>query len=230
MSLTGALAAGAVLGARHALETDHVAAIATLVEGDEDRTGLVGASWGVGHSVPIVVLGLLFVALGIRLPERVTGMFEAVVGVVLVLLGARMLWRLVTDGVGVETHEHGTDGAEADEHDHEPHTHLRLGGLSVGSGHGHVDPESFLVGVVHGFAGSGVLVVALVASTPSVGAALWFLAGFSALSIATMAAVSSVWGRALGLGATGYLEGAAGLVGVVVGGLLLVEQVGPYLL
>ncbi|QLG28704.1 high-affinity nickel-transporter protein [Halorarum halophilum] len=230
MSLTGALAAGAVLGARHALETDHVAAIATLVEEDDTRTGLVGASWGVGHSVPIVVLGLLFVALGIRLPERVTGVFEAIVGVILVLLGARMLWRLISGGVGVETHEHGTDGVEGDGHDRDTHSHFRFGSLSVGSGHGHVDSESFLVGVVHGFAGSGALVIALVASTPSVGAALWFLAGFSALSVVTMAAVSSVWGRALGLGATRYLEGAAGLVSVIIGGLLLVEQVGPHLL
>lgn len=220
MSLTGALAAGAILGARHALETDHVAAIATLVEEDGGWTSLVGASWGVGHSVPIVALGLLFVALGIRLPERITGAFEAVVGAILVLLGARMLWRLVAGNVGVETHEH----------DHGAHSHVRFGSLSVGSGHDHVDSESFLVGVVHGFAGSGALVVALVASTPSVVAALWFLAGFSVVSVVTMTIVSSVWGRALGLGATRYLEGSAGLVGVVVGGLLLVEQVGPYVL
>ena len=49
MSLFAALAAGGAIGARHALETDHLAAIATLVDDEStDRPGLVG-----GHCIPV---------------------------------------------------------------------------------------------------------------------------------------------------------------------------------
>jgi hypothetical protein len=222
MSLVSALAAGAVVGARHALEPDHLAAIATLVDGDEGDPGRVGASWGVGHSVPIAALGLLFVVLGVRLPEPVTAAFEALVGVVLVALGVRTLWALRGSvggggGLDVEAHDHGGG----------VHSHLGVGPVSLPFGrntrHGHLDGDSALVGVLHGFAGSGALVVLLVSSAPTVGAAVSFLAAFAALSVVTMAAVSYAWGRSLGTPLATVLRAAAGVVGVVVGLLLLVE-------
>jgi high-affinity nickel permease len=66
------LLAGGAIGVTHALELDHLAAVATLVEEDTDRQGLVGASWGVGHTIPIAAIGLAFVLLGLQLPETVT--------------------------------------------------------------------------------------------------------------------------------------------------------------
>ena len=224
------LAAGAALGVRHALEADHLAAVAALVEGDADRAGRngrsagvgsawrVGASWGVGHSLPIVALGLAFVALGVELPAVATTVAEAVVGVVLVVLGGRLLWTVVRGeriSGGWLGHDHGSG----------PHAHLALGDLSLGVSHLHLDGDSFLVGVLHGFAGSGALVVLLVAAAPSTGAAFGLLAAFCALSIATMAAVSALWGRALGRAPTRYLEATAGLFGVVVGASLLAGQI-----
>jgi len=218
--MTGAtvLAAGAVLGVRHALEADHLAAVATLVDEEADRPGLagsgwrVGASWGVGHSLPIVVLGLAFVALGIELPAAVTALFEALAGVVLILLGARLL-RAVASGGLLAAHDHGD----------RRHAHLSVGDLSLGRTHLHLDGDSFLVGVLHGFVGTGTLVVLLVAAAPSAGTALGFLAGFCALSIATMAAIAALWGRALGTAFPRYLQACAGLLGIAVGASLLVE-------
>lgn len=213
------LAAGAALGVRHALEADHLAAVATLVDEESGRTTPVasawevGASWGVGHSLPIVVLGLGFVAIGIELPAVVTTVLEALVGVVLVVLGVRLLWA-VLGGELLAGHDHGSG----------PHAHLSVGDLSLGPTHVHLDGDSFLVGVLHGFAGSGALVVLLVAAAPSTAAALVFLVAFSALSIATMAAVSALWGRALGTAFPRYLEAAAGLVGIAVGASLLAGQ------
>lgn len=215
MTGVSVLAAGAVLGVRHALEADHLAAVATLVDGEADPTGLVGASWGVGHALPIVALGLAFVILGVGPPAVVTTLFEALVGVVLVVLGGRLLWRLSVARVGpTARHDHGAG----------LHAHLPVGDVSLGLTHVHLDGDSFLVGVVHGFAGSGVLVVALVAAAPSAVAAIGFLGAFCALSIATMAAVSALWGRALGTAFPRYLEVAAGLLGVGVGVALLAEQ------
>lgn len=224
MSLVAALTAGGVVGVRHALEADHLAAIATLV--DEDRSALVGASWGVGHTVPILVLGALFVALGIEVPGSVSAGFEAVVGAVLVAYGGRML----ADAgglLGVATHSHG----EGDAGQGHPlgagpggvHSHLRVGRLSLGLGHVHVDGDSALVGVLHGLAGSGGLVVIMATAAPSADAALGFLLAFGLLTTATMALVAAVWGQTLGTGFARVLKATGGIMGVAVGVALVAE-------
>ncbi|KTG27250.1 sulfite exporter TauE/SafE family protein [Haloferax profundi] len=218
MALASALVAGGVIGIRHALEADHLAAVATMVE-DDGRPSIVGASWGVGHSIPIVVVGLLFVALGVRLPESVTHFFEVTVGAILVVLGTRMLLRAA--GVSLPTlrnHDHGA----------QTHRHLSLGSVALGTKHTHVHDESFAVGVLHGFAGSGALVIAMVSAAPGMGQAVAFLTAFSLLTVATMATVSTLWGRSMDVGGTRLLRATAGVVGVVVGGLLVVEQVGLF--
>ena len=215
MSVVTALVAGGVVGVRHALEADHVAAVATLVDGETDeRSGLVGASWGVGHSIPIAALGVAFLLLGVRFPDAVTALFEVLVGVVLVGLGLRML----SDVAGVDGgHSHGSSGF---------HRHLRVGDVSFGGlrSHPHIHGDGFLVGVLHGFAGSGALVVLLVSAAPTLDTALAFLASFSLLSVATMGVVSALWGRTLDTDLTPYLKGGAALLGVVVGVGLVVES------
>ena len=213
MSVVAAAAAGCAVGVTHALESDHVAAVATLVDEREGGGGnaLVGASWGVGHSIPIAVIGLVFVALGVRLPDPVTALFEGLVGLLLLGLGA---WLLAEVG-GLRQHSHDGDD----------HTHLDLAGLSLGSGHRHVDGSSFLVGAVHGFAGSGALVVGMVTTAPTIGTSLAFLGAFAALSVLTMGTVSMLWGRTLGTDWTRPLKGVAAGVSLLVGATLLLETV-----
>jgi len=214
VSLVAAVVAGGALGARHALETDHLAAIVTLVEGEDgaSRPGLVGASWGVGHTLPIAALGLTFLLLGVRLPESVTALFEGVVGVVLVVLGARMLAGVL----GWHDHTHGARRL---------HRHFRIGRLSLGTRHVHLDGDSLLVGALHGVAGSGALVVALVSAAPNLPTATSFLGAFAVGSVLTMAAVSAVWGRTVDRHRR-TLRAVAGVVGIGVGLVLLTETVG----
>lgn len=210
MSVTAAVAAGGAVGVTHALEADHLAAMATLV--DEKRSSSVGASWGIGHTAPILAVGLLFVALGVHLPESVTRLFEVVVGAALVAYGIR----LAADAAGVI-------GRETHSHDGKDHDHLRIGGLSVGTTHGHFDGESAFVGVLHGLAGSGGLVVAMAATAPTVDAALAFLLAFGLLTTVTMTAVATAWGRAVGTELTRILKGVGGVVGAAIGAALVAE-------
>lgn len=259
MSLAAALVAGGLIGIRHAFEPDHLAAIATLVDADDEtgHPGRVGASWGVGHSLPILLIGLLFVLVGIRLPAGITTLFEVAVGIVLVYLGVRMLYEAAEPAVvrhvhggkapaGSDGHHHhdlglghdhahahgpteshnrrGEDSARAD-HDHDRvHRHFQIGGLSLGRTHGHVDDASFLVGILHGLAGSGALVIALVSTAPSIHSAVAFLAAFSVLSILTMGGVSYLWGRSLERGFADALEALAGVMGIGVGLLLIADH------
>jgi cytochrome c biogenesis protein CcdA len=212
MSVLAALAAGTAIGVRHSLEPDHVAAVATLVDDDTEREGLVGTSWGIGHSIPIALVALAFLLAGQRLPDVVPTVFELLAGAVLIYLGARMLYRLV------EVTEHSHDG--------HTHTHVSLGSLSLGATHSHRADESFLVGIVHGLAGSGAFVVILVSTAPTVGTGLVLLAAFCVASVATMGALSLLWGRVLDAGARKLLQGGAAFVSLAIGTSLILGEVG----
>jgi len=216
MALVSSLIAGSAIGVTHALESDHLAAVATLVEEDTDRPGLVGASWGVGHTIPIAAIGLAVVVLGLHVPESITRLFEVGVAIVLVALGLRLLLGVVRE-TDRFTHTHDGDGHS--------HTHFGLGDWSLGLTHGHARGESFAVGILHGVAGSGGLVVALTAAAPSVESAITFLGGFGVLSVLTMSVVSLVWGQALSRTRRRQLKALAGVVGIAVGLSLFGEVV-----
>jgi len=233
-----ALLVGGAFGVRHAFEADHVAAVATLVEA-EDRPASTGVAWGVGHSLPILALGALFLALDLRVPPAVATGFEAVVAVVLVALGVRAVAGREALGISVLRHIHGSDeehehrhgGGDDHAHDHERggdheggHLHLTVAGRDVGLTHSHADEESFAVGVVHGLAGSGGVVVALAAAAPTAVDGAGFLLGFAAATVVAMALAAWGWGRAVGR--AGTLRVLAGLASVAVGLLLFAEVLG----
>ena len=207
MAVTTALVTGAVLGVRHSLEADHLAAIATLVDEDStDRPAMVGTSWGIGHAIPIISVGLVFALVGVSLPEPVLLAAEVLAGLVLVGLGARMLLS-AADRVSVDRHSH----------DGHSHSHLTIRGISVGAFHTHVDEESFLVGIIHGLAGSGVVVVTLVATSTTVTSSLFLLGSFTLVTVLTMGALSFLWGTVLSTRAQFGLQVVAALASILVG-------------
>jgi hypothetical protein len=204
-SLYPAVAAGAAIGLRHSFEPDHVAAVVNMVNEQEDRKpATVGALWGAGHSVPIALSAAALLLLGVRVPDSIAGVFELLAGAVLVYLGARTLVEVVE----VERHDH--DGGE--------HTHVSLGPVALGGTHSHYEGESFLVGVVHGFAGSGLVVVLVTPTVPTTSSAVGFLAAFAASSVVAMGALSFAWGATLGIGRhTQKIRAVAGVTSIVVG-------------
>lgn len=214
---TGILIGGA-FGARHAFEADHVAAVATLVE-DEQRPASTGVAWGIGHSLPILVLGTLFLVLDLQIPTGIATAFELIVVVILVTLGLRVLAGREALGIAILRHVHGDrDNAKSGHH------HITVANTLIGFFHSHGDEESLAVGVVHGLAGSGGIVVALAAASPTDVGGASFLLGFSIASIVAMGVASWVWGRAIDQ-AHG-LRILAGVASIVIGLLLLAEIVG----
>jgi len=214
-----ALLLGGAVGARHALEADHVAAVATLTD-EAARPGSTGAAWGIGHSIPVLALSAVFLAFGLRVPPAAATAVEAVVAIVLVALGVRAIAGHEAIGTAILRHAHGGGGEEAGG----GHLHLRLGGREVGVGHTHADEESFAVGVVHGLAGSGGVVVALAAAAPTDAAGAGFLAGFAGATVLAMALAS--WGCSRAFGRMGALRTLAGVGSVAVGVLLFAGTVG----
>src|SRR4051812_14181957 len=98
-SLVGALIVAFVLGLRHATDPDHLVAVTTLIAGARRHgaraAARLGAAWGVGHALTLLLLGLPVVVLQLRLPERLQQLAEAAIGVVIAVLGIQLLrrWR-----------------------------------------------------------------------------------------------------------------------------------------
>lgn len=214
-----AVLVGGAFGARHAFEADHVAAVATLVE-DDARPASTGVAWGVGHSVPILLVGGLFLLLDLQIPAGVATAFEVLVAGILVALGVRVIAGREALGTSILRHIHDGDGSRTDAE----HRHLYVGEREIGLTHTHTDEESFAVGIVHGLAGSGGVVVALAAAAPTVMGGAGFLLGFAVASVCAMALASWGWGHLVGQ--TERLRIVTGVGSVAVGLLLFAEIAG----
>ena len=189
IALTGLLL-GLALGVRHAFEPDHLAAVSTLmVDGRGGARGaLLGAFWGVGHTVSLLLVGLVLALLGAQLPERLADLFELGVAFMLLGLGARALWRALRLGSEGEQrpHLHGKD-----QHLHAGQSdHLHLWRWTLAR-------RPLLVGLVHGLAGSGALTALAFATLPTLPARLLYIALFGLGSIAGMSLLSGLAGLPL---------------------------------
>ncbi|HEY7531363.1 MAG TPA: hypothetical protein VH681_01115, partial [Nitrospiraceae bacterium] len=82
------LGLGFVLGLRHALDSDHIVAISTLLAQRPSlrASGLVGLSWGLGHTLVLLLVGVAVLALRVQIPESVAMAAEFGVGVMLIIL------------------------------------------------------------------------------------------------------------------------------------------------
>jgi hypothetical protein len=180
-------ALGTLLGMRHALEPDHLTAVSTLVTGERSsmRAALLGASWGVGHTLSLVAVGGVLIVLRAEMPAHVADLFELLVAIMLVALGVRAISIAVRQGpVGpAHTYHHGRVV-----HKHAgatPHVHV---------GHWTLARRPLLVGAVHGLAGSGALTALVLATLTSTAARLTYMTLFGFGSTLGMAVLSVMLG------------------------------------
>jgi hypothetical protein len=184
--ITGS-ALGSLLGMRHALEPDHLAAVSTLVTGERSsrRAMLLGACWGVGHSATLLLVGAILVALRSEMPANAADAFESLVAVMLIALGARAVYQAARLGPAGPAHVH--------HHGRIVHRH------SGAAGHIHIAGwtlarRPLIVGAIHGLAGSGALTALVLTTLPSTAARLTYMGLFGLGSTVGMAAVSGVLG------------------------------------
>lgn len=206
---------GLVSGMRHAFEPDHVAAMSTLVaEGHGSRRAAwLGVWWGLGHTAALLGVGL---ALGLLRAELSPGLEHALeFGVALMLVGLGV--RAVRHGMAEM--RKGPDAWHA--HGGRAHHHPARGS-HVHVGQWALSPRSFVVGIVHGLAGSGVLVALAMTELTSMPARLLYVALFGFGSVAAMAVLSGLAGWQLSRlassrGAHAWLQLTAGALSLVVG-------------
>src|ERR1700687_983157 len=105
----GMLGIGFLLGMQHALEADHIAAVSSIAARRTDVRDIVkhGLTWGLGHTLTLFAFAGAAFLLGHAIPDRLARPLETAVGVMLVGLGAHLLWRLWRDRVHFPRHGPG---------------------------------------------------------------------------------------------------------------------------
>src|SRR4051794_25405470 len=172
-SLLAILALGFMLGMRHATDPDHVVAVTTIVSGQRSvkRAALIGAAWGIGHTLTILLVGSGIILFKWAIPARVGLAMELAVALMLIVLGVASLtgtvrWmrrtaRLRAGQVHSHPHLHG-DYVHTHPHGHAPESHphaedetpLARIDRHLGRIGSYRLARPLIVGVVHGLAGS----------------------------------------------------------------------------
>jgi ABC-type nickel/cobalt efflux system permease component RcnA len=159
-----------VVGFTHAFEIDHLLAVSSIASRRKSVFMAIkdGIFWGLGHTSTILAIGICMILAKVVVAEQVFHYFEAGVGFMLILLGAQRIWK---------TWQHEKNHALAHDH-HEPHGHR----LAYG------------VGLVHGLAGSGTLVLLVMTELKTAWEGIAYILIFGLGSIGGMLLASGIFG------------------------------------
>jgi len=202
-SFFSVIALGLFLGMRHATDPDHVIAVSTIVSRQRKiaRSALIGAFWGIGHTLTILLVGAAIILFNLVIPPRIGLSMELAVGLMLVLLGFMNVISFfrdssVTDGSTIihsHAHSHG-DYVHSHPHGHSPEAHPHrpehtpLGHLDRAFGslglYQHMRP--LIVGIVHGLAGSAAVALLVLTTIRNPHWAIAYLLVFGIGTIAGM--------------------------------------------
>ena len=232
---SGAMAAltlGFLLGLKHATDADHVVAVSTIVGEHRNvwRGFWVGGSWGLGHTTPLLALGVVILAFRGMLDafETVAPVFEFGVGIMLVLLGLQVFWNLNRRRLHLHEHSHDDEA-----HVHVHSTHDPAAAPDVETPHAYFHPgrpffraKSYVVGVMHGLAGSAAVMLLLLPGLPSFWTGLSYILLFGLGTMLSMAAITVLLGVPFALtsrfrSASRVVSSVAGVVSVTFGAALM---------
>ena len=186
---------GLIIGIEHAFEPDHVAAIGTqmirkkkkntqknTLKSVFTKSSILGAFWGAGHTTTLVIIGLCVYLFAITIQDEVFSSLEFIVGIMLVTLGISAIWNKKFFKFQHKHPHHHVDGnLHFDVHEHNDTNHR----------HGH---KSYIIGLMHGLAGSGSLVALTAATFGNIEMALSFILIFGLGSVVGMVIVSGLMG------------------------------------
>ena len=206
---------GMLMGVRHALEPDHLSAVTTMMAETRDarRSAVLGAVWGLGHTISLIIVGTALLLSGTMLSERMAASFEFFVALMLIVLGIRALVLASREGAIGGDHLHAHDGHA---HVHRgPAAHVHVGGHVLAL-------RPLLVGLVHGAAGSGALTALVFAELPTFHTRVFYIVLFGFGSVVGMGVASGIAGASFHRFATTpsrrrWLAVASGVLSISVG-------------
>ena len=212
------LGVGFLLGLRHALDTDHLAAVSTVLAERPSllASGAVGLWWGIGHTLTLLLVGSVVLAWGLHIPQEFEMIAESGVALLLIILGGTLARKLYRERWHVHSHHH-----DGERHVHF-HSHQRQ------EGHGHrpwiVDSiRPLCIWMAHGLAGSAALMLMILATTTDVTSGLLSILIFGIGSILGMImigvtiSVPVIYSRSINQRLFLGVQGLASLASVSVG-------------
>lgn len=229
LTISSALAFGFVLGLKHAVEADHLAAVSTIVSERRSllSSSLVGALWGVGHTISLLVVGLAIILFRFEISAGTAQALEFGVGLMLVALGINALRKLRRGGrLHLHVHQHG---ARAHVH---PHLHDGAPEADSNTHHGlRLGVRPLIIGMIHGLAGSASLMLLVLSTISSPLVEVVFIVIFGVGSIGGMMLMSTLVSLPVYLTAQRFnrahlaLHGLAGLFSLSFG-LFMIYEIG----
>ncbi len=214
------LGLGLLIGMQHAFEADHIAAVSAIASRQKDVRAFSrhGIAWGLGHTLMLLLVAGGALAFNIAISDGAAAVMETLVGVMLIGLGAHLLYRLWRERVHFHVHEHVGNARHFHAHSHKnettphnlnPHDHAHAHATSNATANAKAKAKSgtpetigtaltalplrtFAIGLMHGMAGSAALVVIASSSIASPLIGLIYIALFGLGSILGMAILSAV--------------------------------------
>lgn len=202
------------------MDADHIVAVSTIITRQKNllKSSLTGLFWGVGHTISLFAVSVIVIFFKISLPSKLVLLFELLVGLMLIMLGLRVLFSFKETHI----HEHKHDKLT---HEH-PHYHYKND-----SGHNHHSP--FFIGSIHGLAGSGVLTLLVLSTIKSKILGMIFVLLFGFGSILGMTLMSLVIGYPFLYikkipGIEKCIRNLAGVISIIIGALIVFEIWGKF--
>ena len=236
---------GLFLGIQHATDADHVVAVATIVT---RRPGflsgaLIGALWGVGHTITILLVGGAIVLGNLTITPSVGRFLELGVALMLIGLGGARLIGTLRERARTQPEHLLADHAHG--HHEAFHSHLHAHGATTHR-HPHLHPSrqllaifqevgpaqsfrSVSVGLVHGLAGSAAVALLVLSTIKNPYWALLYLVVFGMGTILGMIGVTLAVAAPFALSARRFtglrraLAAGSGLASLAVGFVLVYQ-------
>lgn len=209
----GLLTFGFLIGIKHAFDSDHVAAVTTLVSDSKNlkTSSKLGAFWGAGHTTTLLITGIILTLFNLTISDQWSALFEIGIGIMLIILGGNLLLKIHREKIHL--HQHSHDGTT--------HTHLHSHKKTKKHTHHHLK-KSFIIGTVHGLAGSAGLMLLILATSSNLPQTIAYIIIFGLGSIAGMTLISTLISLPL-LATTKlnkthqWIQLSAGLLSVIIG-------------
>jgi len=226
---------GLLIGMRHALEADHIAALASLTSNNQSIKDTIkhGAVWGLGHTITLFIFGSVMLLIGSTISDQLVQVLEFSVGIMLVVLGIDVLRKLIKKRIHFHLHQHQHENEQHfHAHSHAGEKRLQHNPKNHQHEHGKAFPlRALFVGLMHGMAGSAALIVLTLQTVSSTAQGFLYILFFGIGSIFGMASLSFIIAIPLRRSAQGLtwmhngFQGVIGLATIMIGGMLMFENI-----
>ncbi len=191
--MSSLLLLGFLIGMRHAMDADHLAAVAAISTQQNTLRSSIkhGLVWGLGHTTTLFLFGSMVIWMDSVIPEQLATYLEIAVGIMLMILGLDVLRRLVKDRIHFHLHQHNKSTTHFHAHSHQGE------GSHQQSSHQHSHHKTFpyrtlLIGFMHGMAGSAALILITMETVDSLWAGMLYMLLFGLGSMLGMAIISVI--------------------------------------